>query len=286
VFDRVVVVDWSANSSPKRGRDSIWIAVREHTGEISITNPPTRAAAESFLVELFESDPTISTLVGVDFSLGYPVGTAGALGLSGPPWSAMAALLADRIVDDDRNVNNRFTVAAGLNECITGTTGPFWGCPPTKASRTLAPTKSPPPDGLAEWRTVEMLLRSSGRRPFSSWQLLGAGAVGSQSLLGVPMIVRLGERFAERIDVWPFTTGLASPTIGIGGIVVAEVWPSLVELGDRVGVRDAAQVEATANWLAETDRCGRLRALFAPTLTPEVVAAATGEEGWVLGVTP
>ena len=32
MFDRFAVVDWSANSTPKRGRDSIWIAVAERTG--------------------------------------------------------------------------------------------------------------------------------------------------------------------------------------------------------------------------------------------------------------
>jgi hypothetical protein len=57
----------------------------------------TRSAAEAFLVELFESDPTSSTLVGVDFSLGYPAGTATALGLTGTAWSAMWALLAEEI---------------------------------------------------------------------------------------------------------------------------------------------------------------------------------------------
>ena len=285
MFDRVVVVDWSANSAPKLGRDSIWIAVRHRAGDASVTNLATRAAAEAFLVQLFESDPTSSTLVGVDFSLGYPTGTAAALGLTGPPWAAMWALLAEHIDDDARNTNNRFAVAAALNRRLTGAAAPFWGCPPTQATSMLRATKPPPSCAFAEWRTVEAVLRANGHRPFSPWQLLGAGAVGSQSLLGIPMIARLGERLGRRVDVWPFTTGFASPRFDDVAIVVAEVWPSMLAIDTNDMVRDAAQVTATANWLAETGRSGGLDALFSPTLPPDVSAAAIAEEGWVLGVT-
>ena len=86
----------------------------------STTNLPTRADAIEFLVDLVESGRDATTLIGVDFSLGYPAGTAAALGLTGVGWSAMWQLLVDRIRDDDRNVNNRFAVAAELNRQLTG----------------------------------------------------------------------------------------------------------------------------------------------------------------------
>jgi len=302
VFDRFVVVDWSANSAPKLGRDSIWIAVYGRTGdghawEMSVTNVPTRVAAEAFLVELSESDRTATTLLGVDFSLGYPAGTAAALGLHGAPWSAMWTLLADRITDDDRNVNNRFAVAAELNDRLTGGPEPFWGCPPSAASRHLTTTKpasgrsaavTPSSAGvLAPFRAVEDALRAQGHRPFSSWQLLGAGAVGSQSLVGIPRLHGLRRRFPDRMHIWPFTTGFRTPTLVDGAIVVAEVWPSMLDVGDiGDGVRDAVQVSATARWLADADTAGRLDALFSPALSPEVTSAAIAEEGWVLGVVP
>jgi len=38
---------------------------------------------------------------------------------------------------------------------------------------------------------VERKLLASGRRPFSVWQLLGCGAAGSQTLLGLPVCERL-----------------------------------------------------------------------------------------------
>ena len=297
MFDQFVVVDWSANSTPKLGRDSIWIAVHDRTAERSVTNFPTRVAAESFLVEFFECDPTATTLIGVDFSLGYPAGTAAALGLHGAPWSAMWTLLADRITDDDRNVNNRFAVAAELNRRFTGGPAPFWGCPPSAASGQLTTTKpaggksaattASSPGSLAPFRMVENVLRVQGHRPFSSWQLLGAGAVGSQSLLGIPRLHALRRRFPDRVHIWPFTTGFGTPTLDAGAIVVAEVWPSMLDVGD-IGdrVRDAVQVSATARWFADTEAAGELDALFSPSLLSEVSAAAIAEEGWVLGVVP
>jgi hypothetical protein len=287
MFDRFVVVDWSAQSTPKLGRDSIWIGVRDSAGEVSVTNLSTRSSAEAFLVDLFESEPTSSTLVGVDFSLGYPAGTAAALGLTGTAWSAMWALLAGRLQDDDRNANNRFAVAAVLNQELTGAAAPFWGCPPSAACGYLTATRPLDAGPLAPFRATEELLRAGGRRPFSSWQLLGAGAVGSQSLLGIGRLHSLRTRLGERMEVWPFTTGFRTPTLGDGSIVVAEVWPSMLAVDDAGHtVRDAAQVYAAVRWLAATDESGGLGALFSPALPPTVAAAAVAEEGWVLGVVP
>jgi precorrin-8X/cobalt-precorrin-8 methylmutase len=287
MFDRYVVVDWSANSTPKLGRDSIWIAALDETGDVSVVNVATRSEAERRLVELFAADPVLTTLLGVDFSLGYPAGTASALGLAGTPWSAMWEMLADRICDDDRNGNNRFAVAGELNEQVSAGAGPFWGCPPSAANQHLTTTRPAPTEMPAQFRAAEGVLRSQGRRPFSSWQLLGAGAVGSQSLLGIPRLARLRRRFDNRVEVWPFTTGVGVPLLRDGVIVVAEVWPSMLDV-DVTGteVRDAAQVAATARWLAGAGAAGALGAMFCPALSPDVSEAAVVEEGWVLGVIP
>jgi precorrin-8X/cobalt-precorrin-8 methylmutase len=277
VWHLLVVVDWSANSAPKRGRDSIWIAVRDSSGVI-LSNPSTRFEAEAILADLLAADAR--TLVGVDFSLGFPVGTAGSLGLDGPSWASMGAELGRLVEDDARNCNNRFQVASTLNARMGGAAGPFWGCPPKAASASLTTTK-PPPGPLAEWRTVESALRGQGHRPFSSWQLLGAGTVGSQSLLGIPMMMRLRERFGGRLAVWPFEPIDRA-------IVVAEVWPSLLPLDPTVAsIRDAAQVLGVAEWLVGLDLAGGLDDLFClDNLAPEVHDVVAGEEGWVLGVRP
>ena len=285
MFDRFVVVDWSANSTPKLGRDSIWVAVHDGTTTV-VENLSTRAAAEALILDLVGSDQTSRTLIGVDFSLGYPSGTATALGLLGVPWKETWQLIAGMISDDDRNRNNRFEIAARLNAMTSNGPSPFWGCPPTLAGSSLTTTKPASFGWLDEWRHTESTLRSQGYRPFSCWQLLGAGAVGSQSLLGIPVVQRLLDHLGDRGHVWPFTTGLAAPELVDGAVVFAEVWPSLLTIDPTDGaVRDEAQVVATATWFADRQVAGDLAQLFAPAVAPAIRATVTAEEGWVLGVT-
>ncbi len=291
MFDRFVVVDWSANSTPKQGRDSIWIAVAD-AGGVTVANPATRAEAERRLGDVVDDGARARTLIGIDVSLGCPAGTAAALGLDGgEPWRSTVEALSASIADDDRNVNNRFAVAAEFNERMTGGPGPFWGCPPTAASATLAPTKPSTFAPVDEWRTVDAELRRRGRRPFSVWQLLGAGAVGGQSLLAIPMVHRLMQRWPDRVAVWPMTTGLTAPALGEDSVVIAEVWPSMMEpmsvdADESLDmVRDEAQVRSTVAWMVALAASGALAALFAPAVPDAVRPVVEQEEGWVLGVT-
>lgn len=283
MFDQIVVVDWSANSTPKRGTDSIWVAVAEGD-RVRTENLPTRHLAEQALGEIVDSDPLARTLIGVDFSLGYPKGTAASLGLADPPWKSMWSMLADKISDNERNHNNRFAIAAALNDRISSSASPFWGCPPSAAAARLGPRRPTNEGVLPEWRLVEKTLSATGRRPFSIWQLLGAGCVGSQSLVGIPVLDRLGTRYRDRLAVWPFTTGLSRPDVARGRIVVAEVWPSLLTVPVGLGeVRDEAQVRVVAKWLMSLDACDRIGDLFAPSVPCNQVSTVVGEEGWVLG---
>jgi len=283
MFDRIVIVDWSANSTPKTGQDSIWVAdLVIATGGIRTANISTRVAAIDLLVELATAPGRC--LVGVDFSLGFPSGTAASLGLTGTPQVAMWSHLASVIEDDERNANNRFEVAAALNERMSPGPGPFWGCHPSKATEHLTSRKVPCAP-LPEWRTIETELRKRGKRPFSAWQLLGAGAVGSQSLLGVPAMARFVERVEgcdRSVDVWPFTCGLELPS---ADTVLVEVWPTLVDLVDQSSdvwearVRDERQVVAVAQHLAQVD----LSSSFTPVIPESAAAVVVAEEGWVLG---
>lgn len=303
-FDQVIVVDWSASSRPTRGRDSIWIASERVgvPGVPHVANVSTRHAALDLLVELVtDGGVARRSLVAIDVSLGYPSGTAAALGLDGTPWSAMWDLLGAEIVDDDRNANNRFAVAASLNERFGGGPGPFWGAPATRASPTLTRTKVAS-DPVPTWRAVESVLRSSGHRPFSSWQLTGAGAVGSQSLLGIAALSDLRRRLRATepgavVHVWPFTSGLEPPVPhGRPDVVLAEVWPSMFDhravAEARGAVRDEAQVRTVAATLADLDVRGTLSSWFSPDLRPAatddpvdvIVRRVVEEEGWTLGV--
>ena len=288
MFDRYVVVDWSANSTPKRGRDSIWIALFDGL-RTTVENHSTRAGAERRLGDIVDDGSDRRTLIGVDFSLGYPTGTGVAFGVDGEPWCSTMSMITEMIVDDEQNANNRFEVAAALNERMTGVAAPFWGCPPARTSPTLGSTKPASFGPVDEWRVVEQRLRGDGSQPFSSWQLLGAGAVGSQTLLGVPMVHRLLRREQGLVHVWPFTTGLRAPVADDPTVVIVEVWPSMLfpigsTSASEAVVRDEAQVRAAVAWLASVDADGSVAGFFAPDVTTAERVAIEREEGWVLGV--
>lgn len=303
LFDLVVVVDWSAAARPTTGADSIWFCTHDVRAGVTTMpeNPPTRHEAFTALEALLVSRAAPRILVGFDFPFGYPRGFAHAAGLSGssPAWSAVWQHLRITVRDRPDNTNNRFEVASALNASIGDGVGPFWGTgSASDVTPWLSRTKFPgfphrldprrPDDALVEHRVAEQTMRSPGRRPFSVWQLTGAGSVGSQAITGIPIVgaLRTQAQFAERAVVWPFETGLCiDPTLGRrDAIVFAEVWPSSIHVDrTRHPVKDAAQVISLAEHLAALDRSGHLGSQFAPALDPEEAAVVVAEEGWILG---
>lgn len=274
LFDRYVVVDWSAKNSPATGKDSIWIAVLDTDGDVELSNPPTRAAAADQLDAIIAATAG-RPLITVDANLGYPCGTAHLLGLAGVPWRATWAEVDRLSTDDERNRNNRFDVAGKLNRRAGSIGGPFWGCPPAASTTDLHPTK-PAAFPIDEFRAVEHRLRAAGRYPKSVWQLFGVGSVGGQTLTLLPVLYRL----LDRVDVWPFTSGWGVPTGRRP--VIAEIWPSLFVEQTPVGtIVDAAQVTGTAEALRDDDRSGALADWFARPAG--ATDAQRDEEGWMLG---
>jgi len=303
LFDLYVVVDWSASSTPKRGADSIWTHVTERSQghPVAVQEPvnhPTRADAREYLVQLLTVRPHQRILVGFDMPYGYPSGFAEAAGLPGSPaWAAAWQHLVVQIDDAPDNANNRFRVASDLNAAISDGPGPFWGTTSeSHVTPTLARTKAPgfphehlAEHRLAEHRLAEQALRSAGLRPASVWQLAGAGSVGSQTLMGVPVVhaLRHHPSLKQRSAIWPFETGLApDPTHGkLNAIVHAEIWPSWLGRPDatRHAVKDAAQVIALSEHLAALDDRGELSPLFAPALDDDTAKVVVEEEGWIVG---
>jgi hypothetical protein len=284
LFDRYIVVDWSARNAPARGADSIWIAQLAAAGPVALSNPPTRHLAERQLSASLAQSPTARVLVTIDVALGYPAGSSAMFGLEGASaWRAMWDAIARLSLDDPSNRNNRFDVATTLNRRAGHGPGPFWGCPRAASGASLTPTKPTTPPVVGDHRISEHLLRTAGSHPKSVWQLLGAGSVGGQSLTAIPMLRRLVD---AGLDVWPFTTGLQVPNAGAQGRrrVVAEIWPSRFVTGGAPGaVKDAVQVEATALALRTADRADELIRWFRPDVDAETAATAVAEEGWILG---
>ncbi|MGZ6124805.1 MAG: hypothetical protein ACXWLR_07585, partial [Myxococcales bacterium] len=124
MFDAYVMVDWSANSRPKLGKDSVWWCIAVWEGlrlrvETPVNSRTRQEAIDDITVRLraMVADGR-SVLVGFDFPYAYPRGLARALGLGGEPWRAIWDELS-RLVRDDQSGsgNNRFQVAGvGLTE--------------------------------------------------------------------------------------------------------------------------------------------------------------------------
>jgi precorrin-8X/cobalt-precorrin-8 methylmutase len=287
MFDTYGMVDWSAASVPRTGRDSIWICWLGPDGE-RLENPSTRSDARKLLGRRLAAAIAARqrVLLGFDFPFGYPAGFAARLGLSGPPWRAVWNEIARLIEDEEDNRNNRFAVAALLNERVSGSPFPFWGRPARLKSTFLGAKhhKRHDSDELREKRLIDTWM--VGAQP--CWKLLGAGSVGGQALTGIPVVRQLRDdpRWADHARIWPFETGLRPPDDL--AVVFAEVYPSFwKKIPPAEGrPKDAAQVRFVAQFFAERDRTGDLADLFLgdPGLSAEQRRLVETEEAWTLGV--
>jgi precorrin-8X/cobalt-precorrin-8 methylmutase len=288
LFDAYIMVDWSAASVPKRGKDSIWYChlrrSRRGLRRLALRNPATRYEALSALRRILHNT-TDRILLGFDFPNAYPRGFAARAGFPGPPWRAVWDGLSDLIQDTADNANNRFEVARELNRRISASTFPFWGCPAGKADATLLSMRKTHPysQDLAERRLCERYIPST--QP--CWKLAYTGSVGSQALMGIPIkrALRDDPILRGRIRVWPFETGLAAPA-GDYRIILAEIYPSLLKITAKPGeIKDALQVEAVVRCFAQRDEQGLLVHDFAGAdeLNTEQRQIIEQEEGWILG---
>ncbi|HEU0216232.1 MAG TPA: hypothetical protein VFQ90_06205 [Stellaceae bacterium] len=284
LFDSYLIVDWSAARTPKTGRDSIWICRYSPDGE-TVVNPPTRLAARLLLADMLGEAMAQGqrVIAGFDFPFGYPAGFARRLGVAGTPWRAVWDEVARLIEDRDDNDNNRFAVAALLNERVSGGAFPFWGRPVRMESEFLGPKhhKRHSEDGLREKRLIDEWM--VGAQP--CWKLIGTGSVGGQVLTGLPVVRALRDdpRWSHCARIWPFESGLGLPDDA--RIVFAEVWPSWWKACAKLGPpNDKAQVRTVARIFAAADRAGTLRAWFSPDIGAADPRQISDEEAWTLGV--
>lgn len=276
-FDRIAILDWSAASRPRQGKDSIWLGIVGPDG-VSAENLSTRCAAEVRLRALVADTLARGErlLLGADFAFGYPTGFAAQL-TGRAEALAVWEWLAGVIEDDAQNRSNRYEVAATINRRFPGL-GPFWFHPNGRDLPGL-PLKGTARHGygpLEELRATER----AGRGAQSVWKLGGAGAVGSQALTGLPVLWRLREGFAGQVAVWPLEAVETAP------VVLAEVFPSVLAAevkaalaaGDQVPDEVQVRLLSAALWQMQGADAG-LGALFANPRD-----AAVREEGWILGV--
>lgn len=312
LFDVYLAVDWSARSAPSPPRpsaDSVWVAecsgISTGSGGTHTRYLRTRHDCLQWLRQRLCDHVARGrrVLAGFDFPFGYPKGFAAALGLGGAaPWRLIWDELELLIEDAPDNGNNRFEVAAALNQRCGPAPGPLWGCPRAFAGPWIQATSPRYPYGagrlsLPRLRWAEQ--QAPGTQP--AWKLMGIGSAGSQCLLGIPVVSRLRSdpRLADVTQVWPFETCSPDPPAPPGGafVLLAEIWPGIVRrhvatAGRAAGgrgqpgtIKDEAQVRTVVHWLRSADRSGGLeRLLGAPArLPPAACHDVLAEEGWILG---
>ena len=298
LFESYVMVDWSAASKPATGADSIWIGALTPDSRLKLSfkasNPPTRAKAIEELTELLNRclKRGDRVLVGVDFPLGFPAGTAEALKLKGEPCKALRDFLLKEMKDKPDNSNNRFALAARMNRLISDGPFPFWGCSKKDELTTLSvkKTREHGKGDVAEFRLVEeAAIATKKARLQPVWKIAYAGAIGGQAMTGIPAMERLREKFPA-LKIWPFDLPLAkldAEALSDTRIVVAEVLTTLNATNQQASeIRDEAQVRMLCEALAERDANGKLAAMFGgeAKLSDAQKTAVMAEEGWILGI--
>ncbi len=262
-FDSFLMVDWSGGNDrgPRPVKDAIWVcAAREGRAEepVYLRN---RQVAESWISGWIEAEKAGGrrACLGFDFPFGYPAGFAEALTGQASAFAVWDWL--EHHIEDAPETNNRFDVAGGINLQFGGH-GPFWANGLKRDIDGLPRRKDGYDNPFADRRQAEIQAKGA----FTCWQMAGAGAVGSQVFMGLPVLARLRRRFDARI--WPFER-LTSD------VAFVEIWPSLTLGAGPVGmIKDAWQVREVARMLSS----------LSPALLHEILDVSAPEEGWIFGL--
>jgi ketosteroid isomerase-like protein len=169
---RVIAIDWSGALSGARRR----ITLAEVVGRrlVRLDRVRDREAVTRHLID--ESGRTPGMLVGLDFAFSFP-----------------AWFLRERGLETVRDLWALASVEA--ESWIAACEPPFWGKPGRPRPADLRD------DERAFRRTERSVPPVGGIRPKSVFQIGGAGAVGTGSLRGMPLLDRLA---GAGFSIWPF----------------------------------------------------------------------------------
>ena len=184
----VMAIDWSGALQGAAQR--IWVAEAVDGELVRLECGRTREQVAALLLEEGRRAPDL--VVGLDFAFAFPAWFMRERGVADAP--ALWALAARE-------------GEAWLAACEP----PFWGRPGKKRAIAL---------DRAFRRAEAEVPRVAGIVPKSTFQVGGAGAVGTGSVRGMPLLARLHEAGWR---VWPFTDGAASPAP-----TALEIYPRLL----------------------------------------------------------
>ena len=229
---QLIAIDWSGAASPAAQRSGIRAAVcHANLSDPALHPGMLRSEAEAWLLQL--ADAQAPVVAGLDFSFSYPAWFLRELGCGDAP-----ALWAH--------------VAAHGEQWLRAPHPHFWGRrrgSGQPAGHRLAP-------GWLGYRGCERAAAQGTRLPLSSFQIGGAGAVGTGTLRGMPMLARLR---AAGWSVWPFDP----PRLPM----LVEIYPRLL-----TGPVVKSSAAARGTYLAHTR--------FAPLSESLRIEAATSEDSF------
>lgn len=288
LFDRYLIVDWSASAKPKRGKDSIWLGYAGHDGLIDMgleANPSTRTQAMSIIKNICVSiDAKSKLFIGFDFGFGYPVGAAKKM-TGKACWRCVWQFLSNKFYDTQEAASSRFQIANDINkDCFDGVSQ-FWRCTNSLKGKLdyLSFDKVGRGDlPIADRRHCENVIP----RAKSNWELLNPGSVGSQTMLGLSALGKFTNEptLKERISVWPFETDFTDKEFK--QITLAEIYPSAFTLAYEDAPLDHAQVKTLAHGFAALDREDKFKTLLQKpdSLEGKALNEVLTEEGWIVGI--
>jgi diadenosine tetraphosphate (Ap4A) HIT family hydrolase len=178
----IIAVDWSGARTSAAAK--IWLAEVKDGRLLRLGSGRGRDQIAQHLIAEADRDPEL--VVGLDFAFAFPAWFQEELGVSDP------RELWERVADQGER---------WLQECPP----PFWGRTGTRR-----------PDGHLFRRTELDVQEATGARPESVFQIAGAGAVGTGSIRGMPILRRLA---TTGFSIWPFD----DPALP----VVVEIYPRL-----------------------------------------------------------
>jgi hypothetical protein len=289
-FTHFLAVDWSGAKGARQKGIALAIARAEGGAPELLPPPDPRGWARSEVLALLGDLPG-ATMVGLDLGISLPFADAGAFF---PEWDASPAdaralwALIDALCVDDPHLE------AGGFVTHTEASRYFRHGKDATGDRFLLPGAA---TREGRFRVAELAQRSSGVRPVSNFNLVGAAQVGKSSLTGMRMLHRLG----GKVPVWPVdplpeegsvvTEIYTSVAARLGGVTGSATkvrnYEALNNVLDALGsppvagsgVIDDHSSDAllTAAWLRQVH--GQSDLWHPPSLTPNVART----EGWTFG---